>query len=36
MIPTDLITVKLQQLFDKGWKSDVWDNFTECLNENIN
>ena len=36
MIPADLITVKLQQLFDKGWKSDVWDNFTECLYENIN
>ena len=26
---------KLEQLFDKQWISDVWDNFMECLTENL-
>ena len=26
---------KLQQLFDEQWTAGVWDNFVECINENI-
>jgi hypothetical protein len=30
-----VVEEKLQQLFDEQWTAGVWDNFVECLNENI-
>lgn len=35
-VPSNVIEVKLQQLFDERWTTGVWSNFTECLNDNIN
>ena len=34
-VPLELVSEKLRQLFDKQWTEAVWDNFMECLNENI-
>jgi hypothetical protein len=34
-VPVSLVKDKLQQLFDKKWIAGVWDNFVECLNENL-
>ena len=34
-VPEDLIKEKLQQLFHKTWTDGVWDNFNECLKENL-
>ena len=34
-VPSDVIVSKLHQLFDKNWISEVWDNFVECLKENM-
>lgn len=34
-VPSELVTEKLQQLFDNNWKEAVWDNFMDCLKENI-
>ena len=34
-VPTEKVSEKLSQLFDKQWIEAVWDNFMECLNENI-
>ena len=30
-----VVKEKLLQLFDDRWKTEVWDNFMECLNDNI-
>lgn len=34
-VPTDVVSEKLHQLFDQQWTAAVWNNFMECLNENI-
>ena len=34
-VPLEIVSEKLRQLFDKQWTEAVWDNFMECLNENI-
>jgi len=34
-VPSETVSEKMRQLFNKRWVADVWDNFTECLNENI-
>ena len=34
-IPMNLIKNKLVQLFELKWTEKVWDNFEECLNDNI-
>lgn len=34
-VPVEIIKEKLQQLFDKQWTDAVWNNFVECLKENI-
>jgi hypothetical protein len=34
-VSSDLIKGKLIQLFDEKWTSGVWNNFIECLNENL-
>ena len=34
-VPTGKTSEKLRQLFDEQWIVAVWDNFMECLNENI-
>ena len=34
-VPGKVVKEKLQQLFDEQWTAGVWDNFVECLNENI-
>lgn len=35
-VPSNLINSKLQELFDEQWNTGVWNNFVECLNDNIN
>ena len=35
-VDNDIILNKLMQLFDESWVDDVWTNFVECLNDNIN
>ncbi len=35
-VPFEIIQEKVNQLFDEKWIEDVWNNFVECLNENIN
>ena len=35
-VDNDIIFNKLMQLFDESWVDDVWTNFVECLNDNIN
>jgi len=34
-VPSTVVSEKMCQLFDSQWTSQVWENFTECLNENI-
>jgi hypothetical protein len=34
-VPLEIVSEKLRQLFDEQWTEAVWDNFMECLNENI-
>lgn len=34
-VPSSLVEFKLQQLFVEEWTTSVWDNFMECLKENI-
>lgn len=34
-IPSEDLKEKLHQLFDVHWTAAVWENFMECLNENI-
>ena len=34
-VPSGLVREKLTQLFDPDWTTDVWDNFMECLKENM-
>ena len=34
-VPGKVVEEKLLQLFDEQWTSGVWDNFVECLNDNI-
>ncbi len=34
-IPRKIIKEKVEQLFDEKWTTDVWNNFNECLNENL-
>lgn len=34
-VPSTVIMEKVEQLFDETWTSEVWNNFIECLNENI-
>lgn len=34
-VPVEIVKEKLQQLFDKQWTDAVWNNFVECLKENI-
>lgn len=34
-LPEETVKAKLSQLFDEKWIASVWDNFIECLNENI-
>ena len=34
-VPTEKVSEKLHQLLDKQWTVAVWNNFMECLNENI-
>lgn len=31
-----VVEEKLKQLFDEQWQSETWNNFVDCLNENIN
>ena len=35
-LPTTVVSEKICQLFDEKWIADTWNNFMECLNENIN
>ena len=34
-VPSSIVKGKLQQLFSQQWADDVWDNFLECLYENV-
>jgi hypothetical protein len=34
-ITAETVSHKLQQLFELDWVEAVWNNFEECLNENI-
>jgi hypothetical protein len=34
-VPQDTLQEKFTQLFDKQWIVAVWENFMNCLNENI-
>lgn len=34
-VPSKVIEEKLLQLFDEQWTAGVWDNFVECLNDNL-
>ena len=31
----NVVKEKLQQLFDEQWTKGVWNNFVECLNDNL-
>lgn len=35
-VPQGIIKEKIDQLFDDKWTEEVWNNFKECLIENIN
>ena len=35
-VPHAIIKEKIDQLFDDSWTKEVWNNFIECLNENLN
>lgn len=34
-VPSDVVEKKMEQLFDSEWIEGVWQNFNECLTENI-
>lgn len=34
-VPAEIVSEKLLQLFDGQWIAAVWENYMECLNENI-
>lgn len=34
-VPAETLKEKLNQLSDKHWTAAVWQNFVDCLNENI-
>lgn len=34
-VPAETVSKKLSQLFDDRWTAAVWDNYMECLTENI-
>lgn len=34
-VPADIVKNKVNQLFEPEWVEGVWNNFTECLKENI-
>ena len=34
-VSIDLVKNKILQLFDEKWTTGVWNNFIECLNENL-
>jgi len=34
-VPPIIVEKKLEQLFDEQWTSEVWNNFVECLKDNI-
>ncbi len=34
-VPSETVSEKMHQLFDAQWIARVWENFTDCLNENI-
>lgn len=34
-VPIATVAKKMEQLFEKEWIENVWDNFIECLNDNI-
>jgi hypothetical protein len=34
-IPAKVVSCKLSQLFEPNWTEAVWNNFEECLNDNI-
>ncbi|MBR1789365.1 MAG: hypothetical protein IJ762_09300 [Bacteroidaceae bacterium] len=34
-VPTAVVFEKVDQLFDQSWIAGVWDNFMECLTENL-
>lgn len=34
-VPAETVSKKLNQLFDDRWTAAVWDNYMECLTENI-
>mgnify|MGYP007056224537 CR=1 FL=1 len=34
-VPRGAVEEKMRQLFDKHWSLSVWENFIECLNENM-
>ena len=34
-IPAEIVNEKVNQLFNEQWTAQVWENFLECLNENI-
>lgn len=34
-VPEEVAAEKVHQLFDKSWIAGVWDNFMECLIENL-
>lgn len=35
-VPHTIVKEKIGQLFEENWTKEVWNNFIECLNENIN
>ena len=34
-VPAETLKEKLNQLSDEQWTTTVWQNFMDCLNENI-
>ena len=34
-VPRNVVKEKLLQMLDEHWTAEVWDNFMECLNDNI-
>lgn len=34
-VPQNVVKEKLLQLFNERWRTEVWDNFLECLNDNL-
>ena len=34
-LPKEMIVNKTSELFEGKWLNDVWNNFVECLNENL-